>query len=193
MIDDTFRFWYCFYFVLLFFMRSDLFLLRPCQLPIHLWCFTIMAVSTGKMRKVLWSLVVEGIVFHSELILMRDQSWSNFCRTELFLFVRQCNQPFVMLAVVKEILVNKRFYIIVNKQRRDLWTTFMCISRDRLRTMFCAWAIWKEQGSRIWVDLTSNFVKWIKTIMEQGLYFPYVSFGLTGPLHGVKLVAVTLF
>lgn len=98
-----------------------------------------------------------------------------------------------MSAVVKEILVNKRFYTIVNKQRRDLWTTFMRISRDRLRTMFCAWAIWKEQGSRIWVDLTSNFVKWIKTIMEQGLYFPYVSFGLTGPLHGVKLVAVTLF
>lgn len=81
-----------------------------------------------------------------------------------------------MLAIMKEILVNKRFDIIVNKQRRNLWTTFM----------FCAWAIRKEQGSRIWVDLTSNFVNWIKTIMEQGLYFPYVSFGLTGPLHGVK-------
>ena len=101
-----------------FFVRSDLFLLRPCQLPIHLWCFTIMAVSTGKMRKVLWSLVVAGIVFHSELILMRDQSWSNCCRTDLFLFVRQCNQLCVMLAVVKEILVNKGFYIIVNKQLR---------------------------------------------------------------------------
>ena len=42
-------------------------------------------------------------------------------------------------------------------------------------------------------DLTSNFVNWIKTIMEQGLYFPYVSFGLTGPLHRVKYFAVTFF